>query len=163
MGCDIHIYVEKKIYKNFDRTSREFYWISADKWTKNPMALFYPEEGVSEWHVKSEDCIYTSRNYLLFTVLAGVRNTVGVVPISEPRGLPENVSNEIRLISDEEGQDAHSHSWLLGSEVLDYDWDQEIRENGVTYTYRQCCNDLLTALTELGNPQDFRIVFWFDN
>ncbi len=111
-----------------------------------------------------DDKIYISRNYLLFSILAGVRdNGKGIVKVSEPRGLPIDVSEEIRLLSDEEGLNAHHHSWLLVSEVLDYDWDQEYIENDKVYTYRECCNDLLLALEELGESEDFRIVFWFDN
>lgn len=60
------------------------------------------------------------RHYLLFAVLAGVRNgrcfagvkTVeAVAPIAEPRGYPEGFPLAERLGD-------HSHSWLTGEEML---------------------------------------------
>jgi hypothetical protein len=45
--------------------------------------------------------IYHERNYSLFALLANVRNSAGVKPISEPRGLPEDVSEIVKKISDQ--------------------------------------------------------------
>lgn len=85
------------------------------------------------------------RHYQLFAVLAGVRNGYGfagcltgeaVVPIAEPRGLPEDftrdydvhpVANPVVLLPwqrEEEGpfekwMGTHSFSWLTGQEMLD--------------------------------------------
>ena len=61
------------------------------------------------------------RHYQLFAVLAGVRNGYGfagvetgeeVQPISEPRGLPADFVEGEKWLGD------HSHSWLLGTEIL---------------------------------------------
>lgn len=64
-------------------------------------------------------------------MLANVRNGVGFAgcdtgdgftPISEPRGLPEDVTAEVKEASDRWGVDGHSHSWVILAELLAYDW-----------------------------------------
>ncbi len=67
---------------------------------------------------------YHNRNYRLFSVLAGVRNTEynghrAITPIAEPRGEPSDMSDGVRNGHWWE----HSASWLLYSEVLSYEWD----------------------------------------
>lgn len=79
--------------------------------------------------------IESSRNYRVFAALAGVRNGFGfagcethkaMTPISEPRGLPDGVSE------DEEDYGDHSYSWLYLREVIDWKgWDMELQETGV--------------------------------
>lgn len=118
MGCDIHAYVE---VRNGD------VWKSADVWTE--------EDG---WF-SANPTVYNDRNYSLFAILAGVRNGVGFAgcktgegfnPISIPRGLPVDVSFEVKRCSDLWGSDGHSHSWLTIAELKAYNWDQETRRQG---------------------------------
>lgn len=121
MGCDIHLYVERKVDDK---------WVTADKWTPDP----YSDEG--EEHqliVDDDDCFYGERNYDLFAILADVRNghgTAGIItgtgfnPISEPKGLPNDVSPEVKAASDFWGSEGHSHSWLTLAELQAYDWNQ---------------------------------------
>jgi hypothetical protein len=54
------------------------------------------------------------RRYELFSRLAGVRERDGAMPISQPRGVPADVSDEIRGWLDD--GDYHSHSWISGKE-----------------------------------------------
>lgn len=126
MGCDIHLYVERK---NDSGT-----WESADKWTE--------EKYDDEVHVDVdyEDRFYTGRNYNLFAILADVRNGRGFAgirtgdgfnPIHELRGLPEDVSENVSKASDQWGRDGHSHSWATIQELLEYDWTQETGLSGV--------------------------------
>jgi hypothetical protein len=122
MGCDIHLYVER-------RTNGK--WESADKWTPDK----YSDEpyGRKPMVVDYDDSFYNGRNYNLFAILADVRNGVGFagvktgagfVPISDPRGLPTDVTSRIKEISDEWGCDGHSHSHVTLAELLEYDWTQ---------------------------------------
>jgi hypothetical protein len=218
MGCDIHLYVEKK---------EDGKWISADKWTRDPLAWrdgadqfskerervrailaevrtrmrggdsegrddkgkdddqfygedsgdknddrFYSEDGDDSEYidVKDDDRFYDERNYAVFAILGGVRNLrggcdgedsdvkdddqfddnaviidvrsdwgagggrvagTGFNPISEPRGLPEDVSPEVQAVSDCYGMEGHSHSWLTLAELLAYDWSQITRNIGI--------------------------------
>jgi len=68
------------------------------------------------------------RDYLTFAVLANVRNRDGITPISEPKGLPEDMSNGLASLL--EGRDFylgdHSFSWLTGLELLGYPLYEEI-------------------------------------
>lgn len=104
------------------------------------------QDGFDSW-VDVDDTWQRGRDYLLFSILAGVRNGHGfagvvtgeeVEPISEPRGLPadmlkilpsgrwEVVDDEIDNLTEEEGcklhrswrGSQHSHSWLDATEML---------------------------------------------
>ena len=110
MGCDIHMYVETR--KN-------------DKWNK-----VGPTWKMEYWDGLSDEP-YEGRNYRLFGLLANVRNGYGfagcdtgnaITPIDMPRGLPADVSYQIQKISDNWGEDGHSHSWFTLKELLDVDW-----------------------------------------
>jgi hypothetical protein len=107
MGCDIHVYVEKRV---------DGQWRAADKYSD--------EDGIGP-DVSYDDRVYVGRNYRLFSVLAGVRKHDMLPVIAEPRDLPEDVSPEVRAASDSWGVDGHSHSWLTLRELLDFDWTQE--------------------------------------
>lgn len=76
------------------------------------------------WHLYSQ--IPFSRNYVLFSRMgAPFKNeTINIIPISTPRGLPEDVSFIVKnFICDYYGEDGHSHSWLSSQEVVDlYHW-----------------------------------------
>lgn len=68
-----------------------------------------------------------NRSYLLFAVLANVRNGFGfggffrhepLKPITDQRGIPDDFS-AIDYVNDH-WEDHHSHTWLLGSEFSDW-------------------------------------------
>lgn len=80
---------------------------------------------------------FHDRAYDVFAVLADVRNGVGFAgcntgdgfqPISEPRGLPEDMDEKSRKYLSGE----HSQSWLLLSEVLATDayWNKTTKKRG---------------------------------
>jgi hypothetical protein len=122
MGTDIHFYVERKEGAK---------WISCDTWEDDkyePGNLIVPYRKY----------FYKNRNYDLFAILANVRNGRGFAGvetgegfncIAEPRGLPNDMSpelqNEARRFLD------HTPSWLLLSEIMDFDWTQETSKYGM--------------------------------
>lgn len=119
MGCDIHLYVERR--EGAD-------WVTADRWKRDKY-----EEASDRLTVNCEDRFYSERNYGLFAILADVRNGRGFAgiktgegfnPMSDPRGLPDDCSLEVRGESDGWGEDGHSHSWFTVSELMVYDWTQ---------------------------------------
>jgi hypothetical protein len=125
MGCDIHLYVEKRV---------DGKWIPADKWTKSE----YENEG-NPLTVEYNARFYSGRNYDLFAVLADVRNGYGFAgvdtgdgfkPIRKPKGLPKDASREVRAESESWGIDGHSHSWFTVAELLAYDWTQMTTKRG---------------------------------
>jgi hypothetical protein len=226
MGCDIHSYAEIKKDNKWEKLGNVF-----------PNEYYRKEEegDGNEWNVPFVDHPYNSRCYNLFAILADVRNGRGFAgiptgdgftPISEPKGLPDDVTPEVREESDEWDSDGHSHSWFTLKELQDYNWMQTTKSYGVVdvVTYKKWketgeppnnyCGDIsgsnvvtvsneeldmrikskllnngvdyytriewgttykdavdpyffdttMKVLAELSpNPEDIRIVFWFDN
>lgn len=127
MGCDIHLFVEKRIPM--------VKWVSVDKWvpdkeSKDKAALMVPYNS----HY------YSGRNYNLFAILADVRNGRGFAgidtgdgfnPISDPKGLPLDVSPEVQLEFDRWGADGHTPSFHRVKDLLEYDWTQVTKLRGV--------------------------------
>ncbi len=159
MGCDIHVFLEKRVFEYDDKERKDGVWVSADTWMRDPTFDAYKvrhpnatKEDLAEyfggidsamegWQIPYNGRIYAGRNYNLFSILANVRNGVGFagcetgqgfVPIAMPKGLPDDVSPQIKIQSDGWGCDGHSHSWLTLRELLDYDWEgQKTVEYGV--------------------------------
>lgn len=125
MGCDIHVYIEK-------------YNVSEKIWEYVPKNVIEP---------------YGDRSYLLFAKLASVRNySETIVPISEPRGMPQDCSKQWKNIAQKWGIVMHSHTYLFGSELdltlgLNPVWDSFVEK--------------LLKLSD--DPNHIRIVFGFDN
>jgi len=72
--------------------------------------------------------LFIGRDYDLFAVLAGVRNRRNVRPIASCRGLPDDVSEEVREAWNraQSFPEVHSASWLSLHELLTFDWDQPL-------------------------------------
>lgn len=111
----------------------------------------------SKWLFEGE--IEDGRNYVVFAILAGVRNGFGfagvethnpIEPIAEPRGLPcdfelrDGMFAKHGWLSDEfyekcpEEKDRdlvwfgdHSFSWLTLQEVMGFDWSQPLDRCGI--------------------------------
>ena len=154
MGCDIHFYVEKKINNK---------WQCIDNILPN-IDFDENDEHCLDFYIES---IYTNRNYFLFGILAGVRSYCEE-PISEPKGLPDDVSDIIKELSNNYGVDGHSHSWLTLKEILDYDWDSVEKVCFEEYEYNYI-NDFKHVIKKLISCSidvsllDIRCVFWFDS
>lgn len=97
MGCDIHLFVEKK--------------------TKDGWSCIY-----------DEGKLYSNRSYSLFSILADVRNDGDFIPISEPKGIPDDASSSVKGYMEDWGCDIHSKSFLTVQELLEYDWTQCVEQ-----------------------------------
>jgi len=129
MGCDIHLYVERKINGK---------WVSADKWT--------PDEEESERKVVTyDDSFYNGRNYSLFAILADVRNEGTAYDpndavdaefnvIVPPRGIPKDACSSVKAEAVVWDWDGHNHSWLTLAELLAFDWTQKNQCAGIIYS-----------------------------
>ncbi|WP_149023384.1 hypothetical protein [Listeria aquatica] len=113
MGADIHLFVEKKNQDN--------------EWK----AVLY-EDG-------SYDGLYDVRNYSVFAILADVRNGYGFAggdigdafnPVSFPKGIPYNASEEFLKVRETWDIDGHSDSYLTLKELRDFNWDQKTMKRG---------------------------------
>lgn len=115
---------------------------------------------------------YSCRNYDVFTILANVRNGYGFadvdtgdgfVFISEPRGFPPDLSEEVKARVDpsEEDWDAdecdvwmgdHSHSWLTLKELQEFDWERTTTHRGVI-SFEEFEKRVLEGIT--GPPESY--------
>jgi hypothetical protein len=147
MGCDIHLNVERKVG---DR------WIYVPQATLQEMGWPQPE-GMDDWEYDSQDYLWFRdqhivlpdyRNYYTFGMLAGVRQKIGVVPIDQPRGLPDDCTWKSK-----ENVGDHSFSWLMLEEVINHtevhEWAQEFV-------------DIAKQIREM-IPGEARYVFGFDS
>lgn len=157
MGCDIHAYVETRAP-------------GIGVWEYEPdVRVFHRDEG---------------RLYRVFGWLGDVRNDSAVPPIAARRGLPSDVSEEVREARYEEwGDDAHSTSWVSAVELLAFDYDTVVEDrrvpltgdgsntcpqgDGRMTTFREFLGSWffvdLEQLRTLARAADTRVVFWFDN
>lgn len=120
-----------------------------------------------------------TRWYELFGKMAGVRDE-SIEPISEPKGLPDNLSVITKINYDYWECDAHSMSWFNADEIgLLADWltEKDIKAEGFsldnyledsilhTYLFGNSFAGLNKWKEDYKIPglQDVRFIFWFDN
>ena len=131
-----------------------------------------------EWHHYGHPSV--SRNYALFARMANVRNSRNgdyITPISEPKGMPDDVALITRLDAEYWKPDGHSYSWLNAREIaelaawakshaesqgytLEYCWES----NQFGYLFGNHWSDYTTYGDDRRDYiEDIRFVFWFDN
>lgn len=145
MGCDIHSFAEV-------RQSDGSWRVVGD--------VFPLDDFSRRYHKKTHGHEpFSNRNYNLFGFLADVR-TRAVAPICEAKGLPTDLSPEVRASAERWDCDGYSHSWLTVAELNAQPYEQiEKGEWGLGDEFYQH----LAILRTLGSPEDVRVVFWFDN
>ena len=121
MGCDIHPAIEFREAKG-----------------KPWQAVMQKNPNHGKW--EGEEAMTASldiwRDYNLFAILGNVRNGRGVAgirtgggyePMSDNRGIPDDISPEAKgALSDE-----HSATWVTLREILFYDWQRVTTHEGV--------------------------------
>jgi len=175
MGCDIHSFAEIQNKKT-------------NKWEK--VGDVFSLDDFNKKYLKKNkgENPFNWRSYSMFAFLANVRNYDHCESISRPKGLPDDLSEGVKQHYEYWKYDAHSASYLTAKELLEFDYDKtfwnrrvtkQISNNhwsgatlaeegeGVILTYRENLGNLffvhLNELKELGEPDDVRIVIWFDN
>lgn len=97
-----------------------------------------------------------SRNYRLFSILAGVRGTE--TPIAPPRGIPADAAPEtLAAIGDPHDFDnccMGPFSWLTFTEIIQHPWD---------YDDSWFPTKLLLSSVPMIPFDELRLVFWFDS
>lgn len=132
MGCDIHGYIEVK------KSDWADYWDAC-------------------MDIKS----IIGRNYSMFATLFGVRNYDEFNAVAPDRGLPQNVSDEVKADFETWGCDAHSPSFITLQEFKNINWD----EHGTTLSQFIDCYKLgenkpfasFISSSEL-RPADYRLL-----
>jgi hypothetical protein len=143
VGCDIHAYAEVK-------RNNEWYFFGS---------------------------IHFYRNYKLFGKLAGVRS-IEPNPLAPDRGIPADASEITRMLYDRYTTDWHSASYATSEECKELEqwWDEENEREyyercggiGIKFSASstfelKASDEELDILKQLGDIQDYRMVFWFDN
>lgn len=141
MGCDIHVHREVRC---------DGQWKCLEDYYEDDGEVFLSAR-------------YIDRNYMLFGLLAEVRSKVSLAFTA--RGLPDDVSEQIQLESNEWDSDGHTHSWLDLRELHEKQTELLLSSEQLT---QECLTCLQKFLGELEwpkdvSPQNCRIVFWFDN
>lgn len=125
MGCDIHLFAE---------TKKNGRWESADAWEVDED--YDPPRSVVPYAKR----FYDDRCYNLFAILADVRNGrgfagcktgEGFIPISKPKGLPDDVSENVKSEAQDWEGDGHSHSWHTLADIFSFDWTRRTILHGV--------------------------------
>ncbi|WP_030274085.1 hypothetical protein [Streptomyces sp. NRRL B-24484] len=101
MGADIHGFVECRATHGVLDEDDEIRW----------------------WPAVDLDLLYDGRCYDAFGCLFGVRNHAGFRPPAGGRGLPEDVTAEVRQAYGVWGRDAHGASWISWAELAAVDRD----------------------------------------
>jgi hypothetical protein len=163
MGCDIHSAVEVFDGKQWNEVKESIF------------PLDYP------WNNQTH-CTepFSWRSYGMFSFLAGVQNYSYVPVLSDPRGLPADVTPGVA----EENEYHHSCSWLSLRELMDFDYDKTFEDrrcmkdgngaadagkgNGKVVTFREFLRpsffrdiDIMKTLSD--DTWHVRVVFGFDN
>lgn len=109
------------------------------------------------------------RDYVLFSLMAGVRDNRGIQPIVKPRGLPVDISEVTSVEWEANKTNWHTPSYLMAKELPELqkkyrDLRDELSfldsdlELSVFHTYVAG-----NSLAQHDNWENLRIVFWFDN
>lgn len=169
MGCDIHFFVEKKSQRLKRNESLNeimgideqlnMEWESADKWIPNK--YYDAKDDPKKFEVDRKERFYFGRNYILFGVLANVRWKPACGPISEPKGFPDDASEELITEYKSWGRDAHSSSYFTLKELQDVDWEKYIPTDTYMDSFRTKTMEKMSHVDP--NPENVRCVFWFDN
>jgi hypothetical protein len=134
MGCDIHTMAER----GFEHNGKTYWTGITDPVFDHD--FYDPERPVAGYNYPYTTEPYGGRNYRLFAFLADVRNGRGfagidtgnrITPIADPRGVPEDASDEWKKCVEEWGADMHSTSWFTLAELKAADWDRGTVERGV--------------------------------
>jgi len=160
MGCNIHVYTEKK--------NKDGKWLCTDYFSVNE---YYKEEledhdDPADANPYTHEDFYSGRDYGLFGALAGVRYET-LHP--DPKGIPEDASKECLADYKQWDCDAHTPSWFTLEELKLMSM-QNLLENGegLLSNFMSQLNTFLTnkyykhQLDKM-DDSDFRVVFWFDN
>ena len=147
MGCDIHVYIERKIEDQ-------------DEW-----------ENVSLYRVRDNGIEmvdpYNGRNYELFSILAGVRGWQE--PLIAPRGLPSEMN--IKTVKEIEwwDEDYHTPTWYDLFELNMFAEKYKDNEDYKSFIFFvDCINTyieyaVLFYWRDLIKPNQYRVIIFFDN
>ena len=96
---------------------------------------------------------YLGRDYQAFGHLFGVRKAANVAPIAAKRGLPSDVSPQVK--EDASSSGLYAHSWISWQELKQSDWKGDVHWQALT--------KILEMLASLYGDEHVRLVVWFED
>jgi len=149
MGCDIHCFIEKK---------------TDEKYNVWQQVKIY---NVNEWSY-GLDVVnpYDGRSYDLFSILAGVRGEYE--PLVSPRGLPENLSQDVEKEKIWWNEDYHTPTWYDLNELLLFKKMYAEKEEYESFIYFVDKIEMYLDFAKewiYGDvaPGRYRVIMWFDS
>ena len=127
------------------------------------ISLFTEVKINGQWHCYSKPEV--GRDYYLFNRMAGVRGSgFSEPPISEPKGMPEDISLITKLhLENEHGFD-YGLSWLNGDEILRLEECVDFPERLWGYLFDNSWGGFAKGLDQYPKEiEDIRFVFWFND
>lgn len=107
------------------------------------------------------------RNYLLFAIMAGVRNYNEITPVAKPKGLPQDISKLTKMDYNQMAGDAHTASYLDHKEMAKVEamYKNELPEEDFFSIEHDILRCYLfgNSFTPNNKISEIRFVFWFDN
>ena len=159
MGCDIHVFLEK-------RNKETNKWEHLTLYKKNYDDKLEPAS------------VFDGRNYYLFGLLAGVRGFVE--PLVDPRGIPDDLSDYVAEEWKSWDGDAHTPTWYDFCELDAYERsinskrnapavdddeydDYDYANRGFVYFMGNIRCVLDAYWMWYPEPHEVRVIMWFDN
>lgn len=138
MGTDIHMYSEVR---------------DGDAWKPSrPLMADSSQDNV----IYFMEAVYKDRDYSLFDLLSGARGVSDVTPLFPVlEDLPADVSAEVARVYAENDVNYHS----IGMATLSQLRAQDYSSINEPVSWQQTLDDLAA----LGDEDDVRVVWWFDN
>jgi hypothetical protein len=139
------------------------------EWTWVTMSMLDQSENYARENKWVNDGLtWSSRSYNLFAALAGVRSyDSGLIPISQPRGVPDDISPMVMQAFKGWELDGHTHSWLGLDEILKFKppagWDDNTRACWKEFVAGPVGLAKKLADEKNDSYKNWRWVFWFDN
>lgn len=139
MGCDIHVFFERK---KEDGQWEALWPQTPESWYKG-YPILHPEETWARPEIRV-------RHYYWFAKLAGVCDYDDNDRIWEPRGWPDDVTETNKAIYEYWGVDGHTPSWQMVSELINHPHLQDFEQV-----------EWLKKFIE--DPENTRMLYFFDN
>lgn len=170
MGADIHLYIEYKDDKGNWVIDENQKCESCNGTGEHPNEIDDDHKDCGFCYGDGYKKCDINRSYLLFSILADVRNGYGLNPISDPRGIPQDASEEYKKIANND-DDAHSHSYHTVKQIKKYKKqytgtdDEGYVSIKIDWEYLKGYFpiDLEELAKKHGGDNNVRIVFFFDN
>ena len=97
--------------------------------------------------------LYLGRDYRVFGNLFGIRNRTDIQPLAAERGLPDDVSEQVR--KEAANQELYGHTWISWTQVKECVWEGDM--------YWKAVVSVSEILATIYGDENVRLVVWFED